>query len=71
MKLTSIAIEAIKKDSRLKALLALQEGNSIYTIERWISENSDNLTKAAVLQTIKKETGLTDAEILEPTKVAS
>lgn len=52
-------------------MLALQEDKSIHTIERWLIENDDNLTKAAILQTIKQELKLTDKQILEHTKIAS
>lgn len=34
------------------------------TIYRYINNNDDNLTKAAALEIIREETGLTDAEIL-------
>lgn len=71
MKLTRKVIDLIRKDNRLKAMLALQEGKSIHTIERWLIENDDTLTKAAILQTIKTELKLSDKQILEPTKVAS
>jgi deoxyribose-phosphate aldolase len=66
MKLTHIAILAIKgsgKDmiDRLAEVLDVTDK----TVYRYISDNSDELTKAAVLKLIRERTGLTDAQILE------
>ena len=63
MKLSEVALERIKKkQTRLKLCLAL---NCIdRTMWNYINSNSDNLTKAAALQVIREETGLTDEEIL-------
>lgn len=66
MKLSNIALERI---SERKILLAL--ALSLDFTEQWmrrvIENNKENgpLTTARALQTIKEETGLTDAEILE------
>ena len=66
MKLTHVAIQAILEHSPgIKSKLALALGCSEGTINRYIRENDDNLTKAAAMQVIRKETGLTDDEILE------
>lgn len=67
MRLTSKAINAIAKNNKAKAKLALEHDKSGYTIERWIDENEDNgkLTTAASLQIIQTETELTQDEILE------
>lgn len=35
------------------------------TFQRYISDNSDQLTKAASMKVIRQELGLTDSEILE------
>jgi hypothetical protein len=51
--------------------LALALGCSEGSINRYIRENDDNLTKAAALEVIRKETGLTDDEILEKEPAAS
>jgi hypothetical protein len=67
MRLTNIAILALRGSGmRVKKRLAAAGGCvSIATINRWIANNDDTLTKAAVLQVIREETGLLDSEILE------
>jgi len=70
MKLTQAAIDAIKKISRnkgdIKAQLAQKLNCSVYTIDRYLADpQDDNLTKAAALEIIRKETGLEDSQILE------
>lgn len=65
MRLSLTAIETIKPDTRLKTLLALELGKSVYTITKWLNDNDDNLTKAAALKVIRDYTGLTDQQILE------
>lgn len=64
MKLTQKALAAIKERG-LFPHLAIALKVSVQSIYRYVSTNDDNLTKAASLETIKKETGLTDDEILE------
>ena len=67
MRLTTKAILAFKGNSRLKNRIALEMDKSVYTVDRWLSENEDNgfLTTAKSIQVIKEELGLTDDEILE------
>ncbi|MBK7885529.1 MAG: hypothetical protein IPJ81_18320 [Chitinophagaceae bacterium] len=63
MKLTEAALAAINnKKTRLKLAIAmdLTEGSVI----RLIKKNSENLTKAAAMEVIKEETGLSEEEIL-------
>ena len=72
MKLTNIALQAILDHSPgIKLKLALALGCSEGTINRYIRENDDNLTKAAALEVIRRETGLTDEKILEKEKTSS
>lgn len=72
MKLTKLALQAIIQHSPgIKLKLALALGCSEGSINRYIRENDDNLTKAAALEVIRKETGLTDDEILEKEPAAS
>jgi len=69
MQITAKALEAInKKGIRSKLALALNctEG----TIIRNIVINHSNLTKAAAIAVIKKETGLKDKDILEESEVS-
>jgi hypothetical protein len=58
-------MEAIQAHSPgIKSKLALALDCSEGTINRYIRENDDNLTKAAALEVMRNETGLTDEEIL-------
>lgn len=66
MKLTKIALLAVKGCGsaiikRLASALFISESH----VYKLIRENSDDLTKAAALEVIREETGLTDDEILE------
>lgn len=64
MKLTEQALKAIDSmNIRMKVAIALRKSDD--TIKRYIRTNDDSLTKAASLQVIKDETGLTEDEILE------
>lgn len=68
MRLSQKALAAIKKPE-VRLQLALVIGCTDQTIMKYIKENDDNLTKAAVLVAIKRETGLSDKQILEPETV--
>lgn len=64
MKLTEKALKAIDSMGiRMKVAIALRKSDD--TIKRYIRTNDDSLTKAASLQVIKEETGLTEDEIIE------
>lgn len=65
MKLTKIALLAIKGGGR-EMVQKLSEvlGVSEPTTYNYIATNSDNLTKAAALEVIRQETGLSDDQIL-------
>lgn len=67
MKLTTKAIDAIKENTRFKTRLALAMDCSVFSVERWIKGNLDDLTKAKVLDMIMEETGLSMEEILDRT----
>lgn len=67
MQLTEQALAGIRKSTRAKNRLALANDCSVYTIDRWLKDNDDSLTKAASLAVIREETGLADSEILEET----
>lgn len=65
MKLSTAAQLALKgMDRKGKEKLAESLGVSVSTVNRYIAENDDNLTKAAALQVIRGITGLPDQEIL-------
>jgi hypothetical protein len=65
MKLTDKAKAAIKENTRLKNLLALEFKCSVFTIQRWIEIGEVRLLAPPSTRLIKEETGLTDAQILE------
>lgn len=67
MKLTDKAKTVINKNVRLKNLLALEFGCSVFTIKRWLDEGEVRLTAPSATNIIKQETGLTDEQILEDT----
>lgn len=72
MKLTKKALQSIFQHSPgIKLKLALALNCSEGSINRYLRENDDNLTKAAALEVIRKETGLTDDEILEKNPTSS
>lgn len=65
MKLSQLALLKVKSNKRLRNRIAFELDKTSMTIFRWIKENDANLTRADVLQMIREETGLKDAEILE------
>lgn len=52
------------------ALIMLTLNCSHSAARDYVKNNSDNLTKAAMLKTIREEFGLVDSEILEEEKVS-
>ncbi len=66
MKLTKRALAAIK-DTKVRRELQVTLDCTEQTIIRYIKVNEPNgpLTTAGALQTIRKETGLSDKQILE------
>lgn len=66
MKLSHIAILAVRGSRGIVDKLATALDVTDKTVYRYIKENSDELTKAAALNVIRTETGLTDEQILAP-----
>jgi len=65
IKLSPLAVEAIREHSPgIKSKLALALHCSEGTINRYLRENDDNLTKAAALAVIREETGQLQEELL-------
>ncbi len=71
MTISKKALRLIGDDDHLRCRnrLALVLNRSQYTIQKYINENSDELTKAAALAIISEETGLTQEEILTESPV--
>lgn len=68
MKITKSCIEMVRKSPSCQAAIAEALGVSLYTVQKYIRENSEELTKAAALDVLMEHTGLTRDEILEKTK---
>lgn len=69
MKLTKKAKTAINKSTRLKNLLAVEFDCSVFTIKRWLDDDDVRLTAPSATAIIKRETDLSDSQILEAEKV--
>lgn len=69
MKLTSYCLELLKEHTRAKTRIALAMDKSVHTVEGWIANNNDNLTKADCIRIIKEELELSDEKILEADEV--
>lgn len=69
MRLTHLAIIAVKGSGDIVPKLGEALGVSNPTIYKYIREKSDELTKAAALKVIREETGLSDEQILEESEV--
>jgi hypothetical protein len=65
MRLSHLAIIAIKGTDGIVGKLSVALQVEPVTVYKYIRENSTNLTKAAALEVIRKETGLRDDQILE------
>lgn len=73
MKLSKIAVLAIRGSRDCKVRLSKEMQVNLNSIFRWLSENADNgdLTKALAVKIIEQETGLQDHQILESEPVES
>lgn len=65
MRIKPTVLQMIADSQGLRGRLCADLGKSYPTIQKWVEENHDNLTKAAVLKIIREELGLTDEQILE------
>jgi adenosine/AMP kinase len=69
-RLTQKALNAIRENSPgIKSKLALALNCSEASINRYIRDNDDNLTKIAVLEIIEQDTGLSIVDILERNEI--
>lgn len=64
-KIRAAVIQKILESTRTMNMLALTMNCSVWTVQRYLKNNNDNLTKATVLELLRKEFGLTDDKILE------
>jgi hypothetical protein len=69
MKLTQLAIDALKNNKRARARLQLDLDKSEYTINRYIDENNIMLTTATALLVIKEELKMGESQLLEESEV--
>lgn len=65
MRLTHLAIIAVRGSKDIIPKLAKALTVSEPTVYKYIQKNTDDLTKAAALVVIRQETGLEDSQILE------
>lgn len=68
MKLKKEVLKRLDNNKGL-GLIMVALGCSHSAARDYVKYNSDNLTKAAMLKTIREEFGLVDSEILEEEKV--
>lgn len=68
MKLKKDVLQRLNGNKGL-GLIMLALGCSHSAARDYVRDNSDNLTKAAMLKALREEFGLLDAEILEEEKV--
>lgn len=71
MQLSQLALLAVRGSKTIVPQLADALEVSVSTVYRYISSNSDELTKAAALNIIREVTGLEDSQILEPAKISA
>lgn len=65
MKIRKIVLMAIRGNKDLRRRIKQALDISEPTLYRLMTENDDDLTKAAALKVIREDLNLTDAEILE------
>lgn len=65
MRLSELGITILRGSEKIRERLRASFDITSTTVNRWVRENDDNLTKAAALSIIREETGLSDSEILE------
>lgn len=58
-----LALRGLKKDEKQR--FADRIGKNIQTVYRWLQDNSEEMTKAAIVEVISEETGLRKDQIIE------
>jgi len=69
LNITALSILRGNKDIWTEVMDAL--GVKKDAMYKYVRENSDELTKAAAFQVLKRRTGLTDSELLEESETAA
>lgn len=65
MKIASTVIAQIKDSPSIQAEIAVTMEVKLSTVARWLREEHEDLTKAAVMQIIRTNLELSDDQILE------
>jgi transcriptional regulator with XRE-family HTH domain len=65
MKLTLLALQKIQDSRSLPKKIKDVLGVSRATMWKYLKDNDDELTKAAVIKILREETGLSDEQLLE------
>ena len=71
MTISDLAVERIRKSKKCIAALSYEFERGDKTIKTWLDEKDIMLTTPTAVEIIKKETDLTDSEILTETKEAN
>lgn len=58
-----LALRGLSKEGKQR--FADRIGKSIPTVYRWLQDNSEEMTKSAIVQVISEETGLAKDQIIE------
>lgn len=64
MKLSKLGY-LLLRDRKMKQLVADVAGVTLNTVYAWVKTDSDNLTKAGILEAISRETGVTREQLLD------
>lgn len=64
IKLSSRALLAIRRDTKLKGELQMLLGISGNTLYKWLKENDSKLTSASALEAIRNSTSMDDDDLL-------
>ena len=71
MRLTINGISLLRGNKELWETARVALGVSTKTMYRYVSNNDEELTKAAVLKVLREGTGLSDSELLEDETVGA
>lgn len=69
MRLSVTGISILRGNKAIWEAVRASIGVSRASMYRYIKDNESDLTKAAALQVLRRETGLTDSELLEEERI--